>query len=128
MTRKIGIIDEPISEGSLDHLDISKHADSLIEYIKETDTPITIGIQGEWGSGKTSLINSIYSELNEGEDDKKKKYKQIWINSWEYSLLSTPEESLMKIIMDDLKVNKFLKNKKNIKSIFIQDKLINLII
>ena len=103
MNKKIGIIDEPISEGSLDHLDISIHADSLIEYIKETDTPITIGIQGEWGSGKTSLINSIYSALNEGEDDKKKKYKQIWINSWEYSLLSSPEESLMKIVSKIIK-------------------------
>ena len=103
MSRKIGIIDEPIRESSLDHLDISIHADSLIEFIKETDTPITIGIQGEWGSGKTSLINSIYSALNEGEDDKKKKFKQIWINSWEYSLLSSPEESLMKIVSKIIK-------------------------
>ena len=38
------------------------------------------------------------------------------------------EESLMKIIKEDVKLNKFLENKKNIKSIFIKDKLINLII
>lgn len=93
MTRKIGIIDEPISESSKDNLDLSIHANSLIKYIEETDTPITIGIQGEWGSGKTSLINSIKHVLS-----KKTVYRQIWINSWEYSLLSTPEESLMKIV------------------------------
>ena len=45
---------------------------------------ITIGIQGEWGSGKTSLINSIYHEFENSPQ-----YKQIWINSWEYSLLYT---------------------------------------
>ena len=38
------------------------------------------------------------------------------------------EESLMKIINKDTKVNKFLKDKKNIKSIFIKDKLLNLVI
>ena len=36
------------------------------------------------------------------------------------------EENIMKIIKDDIKVNKFLENKKNIKSIFIKDKLLNL--
>ena len=34
----------------------------------------------------------------------------------------------MKTIKDNVKVNKFLENKKNIKSIFIKDKLLNLII
>ena len=38
------------------------------------------------------------------------------------------EESLMKIIKEDVKINKFINNKKNIKSIFIKDKLINLIV
>jgi len=52
-----------------------------------------VGIQGEWGSGKTSLINSIHHAFDSEEDT-----KQIWINSWEYSLLSSPEESLLKII------------------------------
>ena len=38
------------------------------------------------------------------------------------------EESLMKIIENDLKVNKFINIKKNIKSIYIKDKLLNLVI
>ena len=49
---------------------------------------MTIGIQGEWGSGKTSLLNSLKGELSEDST-----YRQIWINSWEKSLLSTPEEA-----------------------------------
>ena len=38
------------------------------------------------------------------------------------------EETLMEIINDDIKINKYLKNKKNIKSIFIKDKLLNLVV
>ena len=56
---------------------------------------ITIGIQGTWGTGKTSLIQEIYHHF---ESEKPKKNHQIWINSWEYSLLSTPEEALLKIV------------------------------
>ena len=90
---KFGIIDEPVSPGAQDFLDISLHANSLIEFIENSNTPITIGIQGEWGSGKTSLLNSIYHHFEE-----KGSFKQIWINSWESSLLSSPEEALLKII------------------------------
>ena len=60
MSKLVGVIDEPVAQGGTDHLDINIHSKSLIRFIRETSTPITVGIQGEWGSGKTSLINSIY--------------------------------------------------------------------
>lgn len=52
----IGIVDEPILGQSQDWLEIKKHADALVSFIKETDTPMTIGVQGEWG--KTQPSNS----------------------------------------------------------------------
>ena len=82
----VGIIDEPNPGEEEDKLGIERHAAALTKFIRYTATPLTIGIQGEWGSGKTSLLNSIYSSL---ENDK---YLQVWINSWEHSLLSSPEE------------------------------------
>ena len=93
----IGIVDEPNPGNKPDKLDIGRYATALSEFIQRTDTPITIGIQGEWGSGKTSLLNSIWNKLDQGNE-----YKQIWINSWENSLLCTPEEALMKIISEIL--------------------------
>jgi len=108
---KVGIVDEPVLEreknfhsviknedersaliSSVDSLGISTHAYALAHFIKSTQTPMTIGVQGEWGSGKTSLLNTIYQILGSNQ-----KYRQIWINSWEHSLLSSPEESLLKI-------------------------------
>ena len=79
--KKIGIIDEANPGGKKDNLGIELHTNSLIKFINETSTPITVGIQGEWGSGKTSLINSIHHSFESQE-----KVKQIWINAWEYSL------------------------------------------
>ena len=40
---------------------------------------MTIGVQGQWGSGKTSMLNSIKKHL-----DSENEYRQIWINSWNY--------------------------------------------
>ena len=56
----------------------------------------------------------------------------IQINGKKRSIINckkgTTEKTLMKKIKEDIKINKFLENKKNIKSIFIKDKLLNLII
>ena len=61
MNNIVGVIDEPVSRGSSDNLDINVHSNSLIKFIHQTNTPITVGIQGEW---KTSLINSIYFDFD----------------------------------------------------------------
>ena len=96
----VGIVDEALPQGEKDVLKISSYKDALVDFIKRTDTPMTIGVQGEWGSGKTSLLNQIWADLESSnkDDDSVDDFKQIWINSWEHSLLCSPEECLMKII------------------------------
>jgi len=89
------IVDKPKESTQQDLLDMQKYTNGLIQFINSSSTPITIGIQGEWGSGKTSLLNTIKDELCEKNDAK---HFGIWINTWEYSLLSTPDETLIKII------------------------------
>lgn len=50
----------------LDTLDINYYKDALVEVIEKCETPNTIAIQGEWGSGKTSLMKGIKADLCEG--------------------------------------------------------------
>ena len=96
----VGIVDKALEVGGSDDLDISAYHEALVDFIKKTDTPMTIGVQGEWGSGKTSLLNQIWSKLEESNkeytDDEN--FLQIWVNSWEHSLLCSPEECLLKIV------------------------------
>ena len=54
--KEIDLRDRPIEELENDLLDINKYANSLEKFIKSTKKPVTISIQGEWGSGKTSLM------------------------------------------------------------------------
>ncbi len=50
------IIDVPRQHDQNDLFGINVYQDALIDFVKHTDTPITIALQGEWGSGKTSLM------------------------------------------------------------------------
>ena len=87
------IIDLPRRKDQKDLFGIEKYQEALVEFIKESNTPITIALQGEWGSGKTSLMNILEDELcNKGN------FHRVWINSWQYSLMKSPEESILKIV------------------------------
>lgn len=88
------IVDRPTTLKKDDLLEMEKYTNGLIRFIESSNTPMTIGVQGEWGSGKTSLLNTIREELCNDSAE----YHPIWINTWEYSLLSTPEATLVKII------------------------------
>ena len=39
---------------------------------------MTIAVQGDWGSGKTSIMNLVNAELN-------KSAISVWFNTWKFS-------------------------------------------
>jgi hypothetical protein len=80
--------DRPIEGDDLqkfDKLGLSDYAEALATFIKTCNSPMTIGIQGDWGLGKTSLMNMIDSFLDN------KYYKKVWFNTWHYSLFDQDE-------------------------------------
>ena len=50
------LADVATSEDKLFH---DGYVKGISKFIKECATPMTIAIQGDWGTGKTSLINLI---------------------------------------------------------------------
>lgn len=92
---KSSIIDVPRKHTQDDLFGIQVYQDALIKYIKLTDTPITIALQGEWGSGKTSLMNLLKYNLCEVDNAP---YYPIWINTWQYSLMKTPSQAIISIL------------------------------
>lgn len=80
--------DQPIKSKDDDHLKNNQYAKGLLEFIKIADAPITIGIQGGWGSGKTSLINLLQHELETSGDS-----LCINVNAWQQSLFANSGKS-----------------------------------
>lgn len=99
---KSNIIDKPRKAGAPDLLGVDDYMHSLIKFIETCNMPTTIAVQGEWGSGKTSMLNQIRHELCEtgmnAALDKELPYYGIWVNTWQYSIMKTREETLMAII------------------------------
>lgn len=96
------IIDIPRKAGAPDLLGVDNYMQALIQFIETCQMPTTIAIQGEWGSGKTSMLNQIRYQLCESgkniESDNELPYYGIWINTWQYSLMKSKEETLMAIL------------------------------
>ena len=62
-----------------------KLSTTLAEIIKNSKPHFTIGIYGEWGTGKTTLMRAIENNLiSEELDLKKSKILPIWFNAWRY--------------------------------------------
>lgn len=54
------------NETTEDLLGFKVHADLLIDVIKDdTILPVTIGVFGDWGSGKSSILKIVNEELEE---------------------------------------------------------------
>lgn len=60
-----------------DALDFTPYVETLADIIKTGDTPLTIGVFGGWGSGKTSLMRMVRKQLP-------KKFTVAWFDAWKY--------------------------------------------
>ena len=98
------ITDSPISKLEEDYLRIEKYAISLSKFIQQSDTPITVGLQGEWGTGKTSLMSLLLEQFN--DEANRNEIASSWVNTWEYSMFKGAKEttpSVLKGMLDKLK-------------------------
>ncbi len=75
--------DAPIKHSDDDHLGFKVYVDALCRFILSCETPMTVAIQGDWGSGKTSLMNLIRATLSPDNGDGR--VRCAWINTWQFS-------------------------------------------
>lgn len=94
-TRTSCITDMPLQSIDNDALYTSKYAKALFNFIVGAETPVTIGIQGDWGSGKTSLITCLQHLL---ENDEKHRSLCVLVNAWEHSLFQ-PKDSKAEVTL-----------------------------
>ena len=99
--KNLGLKDVPIAKSDEEALGLSNYANVLQEFIASCDTPITVALQGDWGSGKTSLMNLIRESL----DKDKQRYRTVWFNTWQYAQFDSSDTlalSMMSYFIDSL--------------------------
>jgi hypothetical protein len=99
-------IDEPLLEPEGDLLDMNRHAKALADFIKQDrKLPFTIGIFGEWGEGKTTMVNFLKRHLTPGprpdEPGPPSPFYFVTFSAWPYT---TSEKLWRALILEIAKV------------------------
>jgi formylglycine-generating enzyme required for sulfatase activity len=64
-------------------------------------TPMTLGVFGDWGSGKTSLMLQLRDKVTGGEEGRPT-HRAVWFNAWKYNQEEALWRALLLILLDDL--------------------------
>ena len=95
--------------GRGDGLGFDTYAEVLANAALGTPGPFTIGVFGEWGTGKTSLMKLIEQRLADQPD-----VVTVWFNAWQYEKEEIPIVPLVGTIIQEIERNKtFLKKLKD---------------
>ena len=65
-----------------DHLDFSDFRPALFNILTEAQTPLTVGVFGPWGSGKTSLLRMLKEKVE--EEKRSPSLRAVWFTAWKY--------------------------------------------
>lgn len=84
-----------------DEFMIDKYILGLSNFITGCETPLTLAIQGDWGTGKTSIMYQVEEKLKEkSSSNSKRKIKTIFFNTWQYSQFDMDKDLAVTLITD----------------------------
>ncbi len=86
-------------ETKVDLLYYEPIAKTIVELIRETpDAPITIGVHGDWGAGKSSVLKMTDAELS--SDDR---VLCLWFNGWTFEGFEDAKAVVIETIVEELR-------------------------
>lgn len=93
------------SETETDYLDYGYIVDIMTDTINDKKLlPSCIGLYGDWGSGKSSLMHMCIKKLNEQKDDT----ICLLFNGWLYESYDDAKTAILSSILDGIKENRKL--------------------
>ncbi len=111
---KKGFTDSPAVQ---DRFNISKYINGLVNFIKSCNTPMTIAVQGDWGTGKTSIMTMIKNELRNLNN-----LNLVWFNTWQFSQFNLGDKlplTMLNKLVNEVSSNKESENFKYIKKAMV---------
>ncbi|MDA3912016.1 MAG: P-loop NTPase fold protein [Bacteroidales bacterium] len=95
------------NETDQDLLGFSIHANLLQSIVTNPEIlPITVGVFGDWGGGKSSILKILKSEINKNDD-----FAVIYFNSWIFEGYEDAKSAILTTLLTELKNHRNLKDK-----------------
>ena len=82
---------------------------------KENETPLVIGVYGPWGSGKTTLMETVrdyLADVDYKEGEIYRKCKTVWFQAWKYDKEDEILAALIEEIFKTMKRDGFFESAK----------------
>ena len=109
-------------ETTVDYLHFSVVADTVAELIIESNgNPISIGVSGNWGAGKSSMVKMIGESLKKNDSEKAEKEKNyvfLEFNAWLYQGYDDARTALLQVVAD--KLNDEVKKRSSLKDTVVE--------
>lgn len=94
------------NETGVDYLNFGSISRTVAEIIEQANNqPVSIGVSGAWGVGKSSMIKLIEEELKHKDKDNaddKKKYLFVNFNAWLYQGYDDARAALLEVVATEL--------------------------
>ena len=91
------------NETSRDFLNFRCVADTAAEMIAQADgQPLSMGVSGGWGAGKSTMLKLIAGSLKRRDDDEDNRYLFVEFNAWLYQGYDDTRAALMEVIARQL--------------------------
>ncbi len=108
------ISDEPEENSNLFGFDTYAKTISGLIANKKNKTPMVIGIYGPWGSGKTTLMQTVINQLQQDKTYENKNLyrvcKTVWFQAWKYKDEDEILAALIEEIFKTMKRDSFFEN------------------
>lgn len=77
----------------VDKLGTEEQQKGLVEFMRHCSTPMTIAVQGDWGTGKTSMMRLLEKKLNDENGS------TLWFPTWQFAVLGEQDRLLMDLLI-----------------------------
>jgi len=91
------------NETTVDYLNFGVVADACAKLLQQANgTPISVGVSGGWGVGKTSLVRMIEDRLKQADAPGTNTYVIVTFNPWLYQDFEGARGALLQLVGDEI--------------------------